>query len=295
MFGYVRPILSQLSPEEREIYQGVYCGLCHTMSARHGFWSRFTLNYDFAFLAILCTEEGQSRWCDRSCPARPFRQKRSCLCGEGLDGAADASLILTWHKLRDDVSDRSLVGGLPARLLSRLFRRAYLRACAARPDFAAQVERGMDRLRQLERERSPALDRVADSFAGILSAAAPVSADPDRDRVTAQILYHVGRWIYLVDAWDDLREDRAKGRYNPLDARFHGQAEQEREYISTTMSHSLNMAISAANLVDFGRWDRVVLHTLCQGLPAVQTAVLDGRWKQLRNQKTGRQHHERSL
>jgi hypothetical protein len=126
---------------------------------------------------------------------------------------------------------------------------------------------------------------VADAFAGILSAASPPSADVGRDRATAQILYHVGRWIYLVDAWDDLREDRAQGRYNPLDARFHGQAEGEREYIATTMSHSLNMAIAAANLADFGLWGRVVLHTLCQGLPAVQSAVLDGRWKELQKNK----------
>jgi hypothetical protein len=51
------------------------------------------------------------------------------------------------------------------------------------------------------------------------------------------------------------------------------------------MSHSLNMAISAANLVDFGLWDHVVLHTLCQGLPAVQSAVLDGRWKEIKKAK----------
>jgi hypothetical protein len=255
------------------------------MGARHGFLSRFTLNYDFAFLAILCTEEGQARWCDRRCPAHPFRKKRACLRGDGLDAAADASLILTWHKLRDDVDDRSLLGGLPARLLSRLFRRPYLRARAARPEFASQVERGMERLGELERARSPALDRVADAFAGILSAAAPAGADETRNRVTAQILYHVGRWIYLVDAWDDLKEDRDQNRYNPLDVRFHGQAEQEKDYIATTMSHSLNMAIAAANLTDFGLWDRVVLHTLCQGLPAVQSAVLDGRWKQMQTKK----------
>jgi hypothetical protein len=295
MFGYVRPILSQLSPEEREIYQGVYCGLCHAMGARHGFWSRFTLNYDFAFLAILCTEEGQAQWCDRRCPAHPIRKKRPCLGGNSLDAAADASMILTWHKLRDDVSDHSLVRGLPARLISRLFRRAYLRAKAARPDFAAQVEQGMERLGELEQVRSPALDRVADAFASILSGAAPAAEDEKRRRVTEQILYHVGRWIYLVDAWDDLQEDRAQHRYNPLDARFHGQAEREKEYISTTMSHSLNMALSAANLMDFGQWDRVVLHTLCQGLPAVQSAVLDGSWKQLKRAKTGRKNHERPL
>ena len=39
-------------------------------------------------------------------------------------------------------------------------------------------------------------------------------------RVLEQLLYHLGRWIYLVDAADDLPEDFASGSYNPLLRRF---------------------------------------------------------------------------
>ena len=53
MFGYVRPALTQLSQEEKDLYQSAYCGLCHEMGKRHGFWTRFTLNYDLTLLAIL--------------------------------------------------------------------------------------------------------------------------------------------------------------------------------------------------------------------------------------------------
>ena len=109
-----------------------------------------------------------------------------------------------------------------------------------------------------------------------------------------QLLYHLGRWIYLVDAWDDLAEDRAAGRYNPLDARFQGRAEQERDYISTTMTHSLRLAISAANLLQADRWQAVIGHILYQGLPAVQEAVLSGRWRELKK-RTGRRRDERPI
>jgi len=279
VFGYVRPALSRLSQADRDAYQGAYCGLCHAMGARHGFWSRFTLNYDFAFLAILFTGDGAGDWREKRCPAHPLRPCRSCLCGGALECAADASLILTWYKLRDDVEDKKLVGGLPARALSRVFAASARRASAARAGFAGEVERGLARLHQLEQAASPELDRAADAFARILQAAAPEGTEEARRRAMGQVLYHLGRWIYLVDAWDDLEEDREKGRYNPLDARFGGHAGEERDYIATTMTHSLRLAVSAANLLELGRWRPIVDNMLYTGLPAVQEAVLDRRWR----------------
>lgn len=38
--------------------------------------------------------------------------------------------------------------------------------------------------------------------------------------MTAQTLYHLGRWVYLVDAADDLRANIKSGGYNPLALRF---------------------------------------------------------------------------
>ena len=174
MFGYVRPVLNRLSEEDRASYQSAYCGLCHAMGRRHGFLTRFTLNYDFAFLAILISGgRGVSGTCAMRCPVHPIRRPQQCLAGAGLDVTADESVILTWYKLTDDVQDHGLVTGLPYRLIRRLFRRAYRRAALARPCFDQQVGAGMERLRQMEKERSPRLDRVADAFAGILAAAVP--------------------------------------------------------------------------------------------------------------------------
>ena len=44
--------------------------------------------------------------------------------------------------------------------------------------------------------------------------------DPIRRRVLEQILYHLGRWVYLVDAADDLKKDAASGNYNPVALRY---------------------------------------------------------------------------
>lgn len=295
MFGYVRPVLKQLDEGQREAYQSAYCGLCHTLGERHGFLARFTLQYDFTFLAILLMagEAGDRPLC-RRCPARPWRAPHTCLGGVRMAAAADQSMILTYHKLSDDVDDHGAVTGLPYRFLRRLFRRAYRRAALAQRPFDEKVREGLARLRQMERERSPELDRVADAFAGILASAS--SAYPEGSpmgRMLEELLYHLGRWIYLMDAWDDLDEDRKSGRYNPLDARFQGYAREEREYLETTSTHSVRLAGAAANLMDLGDWTPIVENILYLGLPAVQDAVLDGRWKEMRQIR--RKPHERSL
>lgn len=294
MFGYVRPVPDRLEDSGREAYQSAYCGLCHAMGRRHGFLARLTLQYDFTFLAILLTAaHGVEGAACRRCPVHPVRKPRLCLEGEALDAAADESVILTWHKLCDDVDDHGPLTGLPFRLARLLFRRAYRRAAAARPAFDAGVREGLARLRQLEQARSRSLDRTADAFASILAGAAQGCPDPRTRRPLEQLFYHLGRWIYLVDGWDDLDGDRRRGRYNPVDARFQGRAREEREYFEATLTHSARLAASAANLLELGRWRDVVDNVLYLGLPAVQSAVLDGRWKEMR--KTRRHSHERSL
>ena len=287
MFGYIRPALDRLDQEQKDAYQSAYCGLCHALGRRHGWLARMTLQYDFTFLAIVLTaggSEGEERLC-RRCPVHPFRKPRACLTGERMDAAADQSMILTWHKLSDDVKDHGFFSGLPFQAVRRLFRRAYRRAAAAQPDFDAETRQGLACLEELERVRSPQLDRAADAFAKILACASQAVPGEGARRALGQLLYHLGRWIYLMDAWDDLDDDRRKGRYNPLDARFQGQARENRDYLDTTSTHSLRLAGAAAELLELGEWAPIVENILYTALPAVQSAVLDGRWKEMRDNK----------
>ena len=289
MFGYVVPLRGELKVRELDAYQGVYCGLCHTLGRRYGFLPRLLLSYDFAFLAmVLAGPEGSVALERRRCVACPVRGKRVCPARPELDTAADASVILTYWKLRDSVADRSFFRGLPARLLSILLRPAYRKAARLRPDFDRQTVSCLEELRTLEEEGSPSLDRTADTFARILAGAAPDTGDTVRDRALGQLLYHVGRWIYLVDAWDDLEEDRAAGRYNPLLLRFPDGPETHREEVRLTLGHSLNLALSAYHLTDAGPWNGVVLNILCLGLPMVEEAVFTGEWR--RRKKENREN-----
>ena len=97
----------------------------------------------------------------------------------------------------------------------------------------------------METQRVPSLDRPADTFARILQGAAAELEPAARGSAAGQILYHVGRWIYLTDAFDDLEEDQARGNYNPLLLRYGPQVQKEPEALRETLHVSLGLADTA--------------------------------------------------
>ncbi len=277
MFGYVRALMPRLSEEERTRYQGAYCGLCHCLQDRCGFAARFTLQYDFVFLYLLLEEEGDCRpVCQRRCAAHPLKPRPCQEPSPAMELCADEGAILAYFKLRDGVADEGLFAGLGSRLAAALLRRAYRKARAARPDFDCHVAMCLGELDGLERKNSPQLDRVADTFARLLAAVAPGTGREELDRPRQQLLYHLGRWLYLVDAVDDLEEDGARGRYNPIAARFGGSPDLA--YLRTTMDHSLSLAQSAFQLLPRTSWSGILENILYLGLPNVQELVFSGQW-----------------
>lgn len=280
MFGYVRPPLEDLPPEDTERFRQAYCGLCHTLARRHGLAARFILNYDFTFLAILLSQRETAPVACARCPASPLRRRPYLEADAAMELAADESVILAYWQLRDGVADHGFWKGLMYRLLSRLLRRAYRRAAAVRPEFDRNTRLQLDKLARLEMEQTPALDPAADAFAVLLGAAAEEVDDPIRRRVLGQLLYHLGRWVYLIDAADDLQKDAASGNYNPVALRYGLTdgvwTEESRHAFANTLDHSIHMMTTAFELADFGCWRRLLEATFYHGLFRVGRAVLDG-------------------
>lgn len=277
-----------LSPEEREAYQAVYCGICHTMGKRFGQFSRLFLNYDFAFLAMLLAPEEMlcSNGC-KGCFLHPVRGRPSCGGGPWLDLVAGESVILTYWKLRDSVADEGFFKGMAARFLSLCLRPGYQKARRQYTDFDREVIGLLGELDALEREKAPSIDRTADCFARLLRAAAPKGDSEDRNKALGQILYHVGRWIYLIDGVDDLAQDRKTGNYNPVLARFPQWTGEDQDYLKVNLEHSLGLAASAFRKLKPNAWSGVVENILQSGLPSVTELVFAGKWGEYKNRKGG--------
>ena len=280
MFGYVRPAPERLTQEEQERFGGMYCGLCHTLQQRYGLAARMILNYDLTFLAILLDDGNQCSLCHKNCIAHPLKKRPCAQPTAALEVAADYSVILSWWQLRDGVADHGFFGGLKYRIASWFLRRAYRKARIAQPAFDENTKRQLEELAALERENCPSIDRPADTFARLLSGASDGVADPVRRRILQQLMYHLGRWIYLTDAADDLKKDVRSGSYNPLPLRFatnNGELTQEgRRELASTMDRSVEAMAAAFELGEFGPWTGIIQSVVYEGLYVVGNAVLNG-------------------
>ncbi|MDE7244275.1 MAG: hypothetical protein K2O18_09910 [Oscillospiraceae bacterium] len=279
MFGYVRPSEPRLSGEDKRRFSAAYCGLCRTLGERHGLPARFILNYDFAFLAILLWPSETGPVLRRSCPVHPVHGRDVFLKNPALELAADCSVILTWWQMQDALNDPGKGKG-KYRLLSKGTRGAYRRARQYRPGFDRTTQEHLQRLHRLEQSGCATMDEPADAFAQLLAGVSNEVAEPAKRRILEQFLYHLGRWIYLVDAADDLQEDFASGSYNPLIRRFSLEngtlPEDAKETLALSLDHSIRLMSAAFELWDFGVWTPVIQSVVYEGLFLVGRSVLDG-------------------
>lgn len=288
MFGYIRPLKDELKVREFEEFKTCYCALCHTLRRRYGAVSRNILSYDFVFLAMLLWEDVRppEMKCSR-CAASPLKKRRYCAPSRVLDLCAGYSVILTWWKLRDSVADERFFRSVRDRLLRLLLRGAYRKASRAYANFSEIVRTNIETLTELESGgdspsgAGPTLDEYADKFARITEAMADAAEDDGRRRPLRQLLYHTGRFIYIIDACDDLEEDLKYRRFNPVAKRF-GRSEgalteEERALMKTTLMQSCSMIATAFELLPKSFWSPVLSNIIYLGMPQTCANVLDGK------------------
>lgn len=247
------------------------------------------MNYDFTYLAILLSDGNEERSEDSRCYASPVKKKAYSVSNSSMELAADESVILAYWQICDGITDHHGLKKLKYLGSCALLKRAYRKASALRPAFDQQVRDQLKILRELEEQNCDSIDRAADAFAGLLSNAAEEIEDPVRRRVLTQMLYHLGRWVYLVDAADDLQEDAKSGNYNPIALRYqlsNGEwTNESRHEFALTLDHSIRMMTTSYELWDFGVWTPILETTLYKGLFQVGKAVLDGTFHRETNRK----------
>lgn len=284
--------MERLSEEERQQFSAVYCGLCRTLGERYGLSARFILNYDFAFLALLLSDAAAPEMLHQGCLAHPFKGRDHYLSNAALELAADCSVILAWWQLKDGVQDHGVLGGMKYRAAAAALASAYHKAREKRPEFDRSTQEHLQRLAELEAQRCPSMDEAADTFAQLLQGIGREVEDSVKSRVLEQMLYHLGRWIYLVDAVDDLTDDFKTGSYNPLIPRFSltsGELTGEaRETLVVSLDHSVRLIAAAFELWDFGDWSSIIRSTVYEGLFFVGKAVLEGTFHAGHTLKPGR-------
>ena len=213
MFGYVITNFKSLTDDQRERFRAMYCGMCKTLKRRYGNLERFTLSYDMTFLALVLSalyepeeQEGYER-----CAAHPLRPHKYVL-NSMMDYAVDMNVALAYHKCADNWEDDRN----PAFMVARLaLKNAYAKVRERHHDKCCAIEEWMKGIQDIENSGKEEIDPPMNLTGKMLG-----TLFSYRDDYWADALYRMGdglgRFIYFMDAYDDLERDVRKKKYNPL-------------------------------------------------------------------------------
>ena len=212
MFGYVNISRKELEDSRQKRFNSVYCGVCRRIREQSGQLSRLGLRYDIAFLSTLLMslyepEETSGR---NACHLHPIT-KRPWVDNEFIRYGADMNVALACYKARDDWQDdqkptAKAMAGVFGKNMPRI-EESYPRQCAAIAGCIADLSR-------LEQENCPSPDETANCF-GRLMAELFVVREDFWSPTLRELGFHLGRFIYLLDAAVDFEKDKKHGKYNP--------------------------------------------------------------------------------
>lgn len=213
MFGYVRINKGELKVKDYEKYHSFYCGLCRSLKKRYGLAGQMTLTYDMTFVALLLTSlyEEKGEQLTERCIAHPGKRHRA-VCNRFTDYGADMNMLLTYYKLLDDWEDER---DFKALVLAGLLKRRCKKAAAENKRQAEAIKTYIVENKACEEAGEKDYDKVA-GCTGRMLAQVLCCREDEWSGYLRQLGFYLGKFIYLMDAYDDMEKDRREGNYNPL-------------------------------------------------------------------------------
>lgn len=227
MLGYVIPDKPELKIREFEIYGAYYCGICKSIGKRYGQLPRLTLSYDSVFLALILAgiNPNTEMISVQRCIVHPMKKRSIVYDSAEIDYAADILLMLAYFKLKDDYQDeKNLKSAIGANFMKGIYRKLK----QTKEEKCIIVEDMLKELIKLENEKYHSIDYSAEPFAKLMEEVFDPSDIVTNDtfyiieerNLYRRIGYHLGKWIYLIDAFDDIDDNLKSGSYNPLIYQF---------------------------------------------------------------------------
>ena len=290
MFGYVQPYIPDLTVGDYEYYRAAYCGLCRSMGKVCGKSSQMTLSYDGVFLALLrAALTGEAIECEKHrCPYAPLAKKNMLAC-PSLDFSAGASGVLAALKLEDDITDEAGLKRLLALLCRTPAKKWVERADTVDAGISVITREKLANYYIAENENANAefsdagIEASAEAFGAVVGTLCARGIEDENYAIAYSVGRHVGRWIYCIDALDDLAEDAAKGRYNPFFISYGSTLDDDEkltlECLLRDESDSAAAMLDLAEANEGSRAYRIVKNILTKGMPRVARAVLDGSYR----------------
>lgn len=278
MFGYLKPYKPELKIYEYEEYKSVYCGLCKYLGKDYGIISRLTLSYDCTLIAmlIMSLRNESIEFSKKRCVVNPLKKCNFCFSnGESYHFAGAVSVIMSYYKFEDTISDSGCFKALVARFLKLIFKRSHKKAAAAYPEIEKITKNMLSEQLKIEKDKNSYIDRSADPTAKAISNLCILFARNDDEKIILKEFgYYIGRWIYLIDAADDYFDDMQKKSFNPFINHFSGSENVSNieimDFCNSTLNLTVSMATLAFNLLDLTLYKSILDNIMNLGLASVQ-------------------------
>ncbi len=267
MFGYVKPYHPELLVKDYEFYKASYCGVCRAMKRHTGVFSNVTLSYDSVFLALvrmLYVPDEKIAAKKSRCVAHPLKSRPMLLENEATEYTARAFAILTYYKMLDDLHDEALLKRMARRSLKPILSHAKKKAKLSElSDIAAEK---LAAITALEDAKCKSVDEPAHLFGELLGEIFAFGLEGEARLVTYATGYHLGRFIYAIDAAEDYEEDRKSGSYNPYVELYEGAelTAENRASIKCALLLECKKIEGAVNLMPFG--NRVTIENIIKNI-----------------------------
>ena len=262
MFGYVTINKPDLTIRDFETYHSYYCGLCRDLHKRYGRSGQLTLSYDMTFLALLLSalyEPEVTRVTER-CLIHPVH-RHEAVSTPYTSYAADMTILLSYFNLEDNWRDDRDV---KSRALAITLKKDVQKLSRQYPRQWKAVVKYLRALKQAEKDQEPDLDAVSGMTGDML---AEIFVCEEKDvwaPVIRQMAFYLGKFIYLMDACDDIEKDEKSGSYNPW-------LLQETRYSDQEMRSILNMIMAESAMA--------LEHLpIVEHLPILRNVIYSGVW-----------------
>ncbi len=277
MFGYVTVNKEELKIKDYKRYRGYYCGLCRELNRRFGLKGRISLSYDMTFLVILLNGLYEQPIVEEKhrCIVHPAT-KQLMLTNEFSGYAADMTVLLTYYKCEDDIRDE---GSVPAKTYLRTIRSAAEQVRSRYPRQAAAIAKGIADLTEVENAGITDLDRASGIF-GMMLAEIFAYREDEWAMDLKTVGFFLGKYIYLLDGYDDLEKDEKKQSYNPW------AAEKNRVDFDALVENTLTMMMAECA----GAFEKL---PILQDAEILRNVIYSGVWMKYHEIRRKRDQEER--
>ena len=214
MFGYVLPDKPNMFMKDYAQYRAFYCGLCKSIGKKCNQVMRFTTNYDITFLNVLYHSifDVDVEIKEEGCILGPLKKKPIVKDDEYTQVIVDVNNILGHYKCVDDIKDNKSASKWMFDKM--ILKKHYKKAKVNLQNIDSLVDSGYAKLRELEAQGCKSVDMVSDPFANIMKGIAKELFNKKYNEAIGDMMYALGKWVYIIDAIDDIDEDYKDKKFN---------------------------------------------------------------------------------